>query len=268
MSAILGISAFYHDSAAALVVDGEVVCAAQEERFSRRKHDPAFPKQAIAFCLQFAGLTADQLDYVGFYEKPVIRFERLIETYLAFAPMGYLSFRKALPLWLKQKLHVPREIRRGLPGFKKRIVFLDHHQSHAASAFYPSPFDEAAILTMDGVGEWSTSCIGHGHNNKLKLQQEIRFPHSLGLLYSAFTSNLGFRVNSGEYKLMGLASFARDHSKVFGYNRRQVTRAEHWVRRCLFGIICLTNRERQILTIAKAVLCSAPSSPMNRLAIR
>ena len=207
MSAILGISAFYHDSAAALVVDGEVVCAAQEERFSRRKHDQAFPKQAIAFCLQFAGLTADQLDYVGFYEKPVIRFERLIETYLAFAPMGYLSFRKALPLWLKQKLHVPREIRRGLPGFKKRIVFLDHHQSHAASAFYPSPFDEAAILTMDGVGEWSTSCIGHGHNNKLNLQQEIRFPHSLGLLYSAFTSYLGFRVNSGEYKLMGLAPY-------------------------------------------------------------
>jgi carbamoyltransferase len=207
MSAILGISAFYHDSAAAVVVDGEVVCAAQEERFSRRKHDHAFPKQAIEFCLQFTGLSVDQLDYVGFYEKPVIKFERLIETYLAFAPTGYLSFRKAVPLWLKQKLHVPREIRRGLPGFKKPIVFLDHHQSHAASAFYPSPFDEAAILTMDGVGEWSTSCIGHGQNNKLKLQQEMRFPHSLGLLYSAFTYYLGFRVNSGEYKLMGLAPY-------------------------------------------------------------
>ena len=207
MPAILGISAFYHDSAAAIVVDGEVVCAAQEERFSRRKHDHAFPKQAIEFCLQFAGLSIDQLDYVGFYEKPVIKFERLIETYLSFAPMGYISFRKAVPLWLKQKLHVPREIRRGLPGFKKPIVFLDHHQSHAASAFYPSPFDEAAILTMDGVGEWSTSCIGHGQNNKLTLQQELRFPHSLGLLYSAFTYYLGFRVNSGEYKLMGLAPY-------------------------------------------------------------
>jgi len=207
MTAILGISALYHDSAAALVVDGEIVCAAQEERFSRRKHDSEFPKQAIDFCLQFAGLSAEQLDYVGFYEKPVIKFERLIETYLAFAPAGYRSFRQALPLWLKQKLHVPREIRRGIPGFKKRIVFLDHHQSHAASAFYPSPFDVAAILTMDGVGEWSTSCIGLGQGNKLRLQQEVRFPHSLGLLYSAFTYYLGFRVNSGEYKLMGLAPY-------------------------------------------------------------
>ena len=209
MTAILGISALYHDSAAALVVDGELVCAAQEERFSRRKHDHVFPKQSIDFCLQFAGLTADQLDHVGFYEKPVIKFERLIETYLAFAPRGYRSFRQALPLWLKQKLHVPREIRRVLPGFKKQIVFLDHHQSHAASAFFPSPFDEAAILTLDGVGEWSTSCIGYGQGNKLKLHQEIRFPHSIGLLYSAFTYYLGFRVNSGEYKLMGLAPYGK-----------------------------------------------------------
>ncbi len=213
MTTILGISAFYHDSAAALVVDGEVVCAAQEERFTRKKHDHEFPKQAIDFCLRFAGLKAEQLDYVGFYDKPVTKFERLIETYVAFAPAGYRSFRQALPLWLKQKLHVPREIRQGIVGFNKRIVFLDHHQSHAASAYYPSPFDEAAILTLDGVGEWSTSCIGHGQNNKLKLFQEIRFPHSLGLLYSAFTYYIGFRVNSGEYKLMGLAPYGEPKFK-------------------------------------------------------
>jgi len=207
MTAILGISAFYHDSAAALVLDGQIVAAAQEERFTRKKHDQEFPKQAIAFCLEFAGLTADQLDFVGFYDKPVTKFERLIETYLAFAPAGYRSFRQAVPLWLKQKLHVRREIRHGIGGFNKRIVFLEHHQSHAASAYYPSPFDEAAILTLDGVGEWSTSCIGHGQGNKLQLFKEIRFPHSLGLLYSAFTYYAGFRVNSGEYKLMGLAPY-------------------------------------------------------------
>ena len=207
MTAILGISAFYHDSAAALVLDGQIVAAAQEERFTRKKHDQEFPKQAIAFCLEFAGLTADQLDFVGFYDKPVTKFERLIETYLAFAPAGYRSFRQAVPLWLKKKLHVRREIRHGIGGFNKRIVFLDHHQSHAASAYYPSPFDEAAILTLDGVGEWSTSCIGHGQGNKLQLFKEIRFPHSLGLLYSAFTYYAGFRVNSGEYKLMGLAPY-------------------------------------------------------------
>ncbi len=213
MTAILGVSAFYHDSAAALIVDGEIVCAAQEERFTRKKHDHAFPKQASEFCLRFAGLTADQLDYVGFYEKPFTKFERLLETYLAFAPAGYRSFRQSLPTWLKQKLHVPNQIRRGIPGFNKRIVFLDHHQSHAASAYYPSPFDEAAILTVDGVGEWTTSCIGYGHGNKLKLQQEIRFPHSLGLLYSAFTYYTGFRVNSGEYKLMGLAPYGEPKFK-------------------------------------------------------
>ncbi len=213
MTIILGISAFYHDSAAALVVDGEIVAAAQEERFTRKKHDHEFPKQAIEFCLRMAGITADQLDFVGFYDKPVTKFERLIETYLAFAPAGYRSFRQALPLWLKQKLHVPREIRQGIQGFNKKIVFLDHHQSHAASAYYPSPFDEAAILTLDGVGEWSTSCIGHGQRNKLKLLQEIRFPHSLGLLYSAFTYYTGFRVNSGEYKLMGLAPYGEPNFK-------------------------------------------------------
>jgi carbamoyltransferase len=207
MTAILGISAFYHDSAAALVVDGEIVAAAQEERFTRKKHDSSFPKHAVDFCLHEAGITAKQLDYVGFYDKPLAKFERLIETYLAFAPQGYLSFRQALPLWLKQKLHIPTEIQQAIPEYRRRIVFLDHHQSHAASAFFPSPFEEAAILTLDGVGEWSTTCIGHGRGNKLSLTHEIRFPHSLGLLYSAFTQYTGFRVNSGEYKLMGLAPY-------------------------------------------------------------
>lgn len=207
MTAILGISAFYHDSAAALVVDGEIVCAAQEERFTRKKHDHQFPKQSVNFCLEFAGLRGDQLDYVGFYDKPLTKFERLVETYLSFAPAGYRSFRQAVPLWLKQKLHIPREIRQGIEGYCKRIVFLEHHQSHAASAFFPSPFKEAAILTLDGVGEWATSCVGFGKDNQLELLQETRFPHSLGLLYSAFTYFTGFRVNSGEYKLMGLAPY-------------------------------------------------------------
>jgi carbamoyltransferase len=219
MTAILGISAFYHDSAAALVVDGDIVAAAQEERFTRKKHDHNFPVNAISFCLKQAGITASDLDFVGFYDKPLTKFERLIETYLAYAPIGYRSYRQALPLWLKQKLHVPREIRDGIPGFNKRIVYIDHHQSHAASAFFPSPFEEAAVLTLDGVGEWSTSCIGHGHGNQLHLQQEIRFPHSLGLLYSAFTYYTGFRVNSGEYKLMGLAPYGEPKyvDQILGY---------------------------------------------------
>ncbi len=214
MTAILGISAFYHDSAAALVVDGQIVAAAQEERFTRKKHDHRFPKLAIDFCLRQAGIVASELDYVGFYDKPLTKFERLIETYLAFAPAGYRSFRQAMPLWLKQKLHVPREIRSGLPEYNRRIVFLDHHQSHAASAFFPSPFEEAAILTLDGVGEWSTTCVGHGQGNQIRLKQEIRFPHSLGLLYSAFTYYTGFRVNSGEYKLMGLAPYGEPKYKA------------------------------------------------------
>ncbi|MFM8253097.1 MAG: carbamoyltransferase [Planctomycetota bacterium] len=208
MTAILGISAFYHDSAAALVVDGKIVAAAQEERFTRKKHDYFFPQNAIHYCLQEAGIHPENLDYVGFYEKPLTKFERLLETYLAYAPAGYRSFRLALPLWLKQKLHLPREIRRGLgERFRGKLIFTDHHQSHAASAFFPSPFEEAAILTLDGVGEWSTTCIGAGHGNQLTLHQEIRFPHSLGLLYSAITYYLGFRVNSGEYKVMGLAPY-------------------------------------------------------------
>jgi carbamoyltransferase len=208
MTAILGISAFYHDSAAALVVDGRIVAAAQEERFTRKKHDYNFPQHAIDYCLAEAGITPDRLDYVGFYDKPLLKFERLLETYLAFAPAGFRSFVQAMPLWLKQKLHLPREIDRGLKGrYKKRYVFTDHHESHAASAFFPSPFNEAAILTLDGVGEWATATLGYGRGNKITLTHELRFPHSLGLLYSAFTYFTGFKVNSGEYKLMGLAPY-------------------------------------------------------------
>lgn len=208
MTAILGISAFYHDSAAALVVDGDIVAAAQEERFTRKKHDASFPKNAIDYCLRQASLSPAEIDYVGFYEKPLVKFERLLETYLEFAPRGFRSFLQAMPLWLKHKLHLPREMRRGLDGmYKRRFVFTDHHESHAASAFFPSPFEEAAILTIDGVGEWATATCGVGRGNKITLIEELRFPHSLGLLYSAFTYFCGFRVNSGEYKLMGLAPY-------------------------------------------------------------
>jgi carbamoyltransferase len=208
MTAILGISAFYHDSAAALVVDGRIVAAAQEERFTRKKHDEGFPKHAIDYCLAAAGLTAERLDYVGFYDKPLLKFERLLETYLAGAPRGFRSFLHAMPPWLRQKLYLPRELNRGLGHqYRKRYVFTEHHESHAASAFFPSPFEDAAILTLDGVGEWATASFGHGSGNRLTLTHELRFPHSLGLLYSAFTYFCGFRVNSGEYKLMGLAPY-------------------------------------------------------------
>jgi len=208
MTAILGISAFYHDSAAALVVDGRIVAAAQEERFSRRKHDDRFPLRAIEYCLRQGGLQPGDLDYVAYYEKPLRKFERLLETYLAYAPRGYRSFRLAMPLWLGQKLYLPRVMQRGLrQQYRGRFVFTDHHEAHAASAFFPSPFAEAAILTVDGVGEWSTTCCGQGRGNRIQLDQELRFPHSLGLLYSAFTYYTGFRVNSGEYKLMGLAPY-------------------------------------------------------------
>jgi carbamoyltransferase len=210
MTAILGISAFYHDSAAALVVDGEVVAAAQEERFSRKKHDERFPAAAVAYCLEEAGLTPEQLDYVAFYDKPFTKFERLLETYLAHAPSGFRSFLMAMPLWLKDKLFMRRGIRRNLPGATKApIVFLDHHESHAASAFFASPFDRAAVLTLDGVGEWSTASHGIGEGNRLTLTHHLKFPHSLGLLYSAFTYYCGFKVNSGEYKLMGLAPYGK-----------------------------------------------------------
>jgi len=207
---ILGISAFYHDSAAALISNGEIVAAAQEERFTRRKHDSRFPVNAIRYCLDAGRLAAESLDYVVFYEKPLQKFDRLLETYMSFAPRGFSSFSQALPIWLKQKLHLPREIRKGLDKrYDGPIIFTEHHESHAASAFFPSPFEAAAILTMDGVGEWATASIGRGQGNRIELLKDLRFPHSIGLLYSAFTYYCGFRVNSGEYKLMGLAPYGR-----------------------------------------------------------
>lgn len=210
MPSVLGISAFYHDSAAALVVDGRIVAAAQEERFSRIKHDPGFPANAIEYCLSEAGLTPSQLDYICFYEKPLLKFDRLIESYLAYAPRGFRSFLAALPVWLKKKLHLRREIRKGLGGsFTRQIIFPEHHESHAASAFFPSPYQEAAILTVDGVGEWATATWGTGQGNRIELSHELRFPHSLGMLYSAFSYFCGFKVNSGEYKLMGLAPYGQ-----------------------------------------------------------
>ena len=205
---ILGISAFYHDSAAVLLCDGEIVGAAQEERFTRKKHDPAFPNKAVEFCLGEAGITAQDVDFVAFYDKPILKFHRLLETYIAFAPVGLQSFRKAIPTWLGEKLHMRRMLTKELGCKpKNRYIFPEHHESHAASAFFPSPFEDAAIITMDGVGEWATTSIGVGEGNHVKLIREIRFPHSLGLLYSAFTYYCGFKVNSGEYKLMGLAPY-------------------------------------------------------------
>ncbi len=209
---ILGISAFYHDSAACLVRDGKIVSAAQEERFTRKKHDSAFPINAIQFCLQDSGLTVNDLDYVAYYDKPFLTFERILETYLAYAPKGIKSFIKALPLWIKKKLWMKEVIKKEL-GYDGTIVFPEHHESHAASAFYPSPFQEAAFITMDGVGEWTTTSYGVGKDNKLDILAELQFPDSLGLLYSAVTYFTGFRVNSGEYKVMGLAPYGVPKSK-------------------------------------------------------
>ena len=205
---ILGLSAFYHDSAACLLRDGEILAAAQEERFTRLKHDASFPSQATRFCLREAGIAYEDLDLVVFYEKPLLKLERLLESFLWHAPRGFPLFRISVPSWIKHKLHIPRELDRGLEGrYRGRFVFTEHHEAHAASAFYPSPFDEAAVLTLDGVGEWATGSIGHGRGRQLSLLRELRFPHSLGLLYSALTYFTGFRVNSGEYKLMGLAPY-------------------------------------------------------------
>jgi carbamoyltransferase len=220
---ILGISAFYHDSAACLVIDGEIVAAAQEERFTRIKHDYHFPVHAARYCLSEANLTASELDYVGFYDKPLLKFDRLLETYLDYSPAGFTSFLKSMPLWMSEKLWMPdlirtelakadgedddRQAKKNGKKFEWKLLFGDHHESHAASAFYPSPFDEAAILTIDGVGEWATSSIGTGKGNELTLLQELRYPNSVGLLYSAFTYYTGFKVNSGEYKVMGLAPY-------------------------------------------------------------
>src|SRR5215210_2673972 len=209
----VGISAFYHDSAAALVRDGTIVAAAQEERFTRKKHDASFPANALRYCVQEASIAWGDIDFVTFYEKPFLKFERLLETYLAFAPRGFASFRMAMPLWLKEKLFQKSLLidllRAEAPqiDWEKKLRFTEHHESHAASAFYPSPFHDAAILTMDGVGEWATTSMGIGSGNQLSLTEEIHFPHSLGLLYSAFTYYTGFKVNSGEYKVMGLAPY-------------------------------------------------------------
>ena len=205
---ILGISAYYHDSAACLVQDGRIVAAAQEERFTRKKHDYRFPANAVEFCLARGGIKTSDLDLVTFYDKPLLKFDRLLETYIAYAPSGFKLFLMGMPLWLREKLHTPRELDRGLKSqYMGRYVFTEHHESHAASAFYPSPFDESAILTLDGVGEWATGSIAHGRGNHIEMLKELRFPHSLGLLYSAFTYFTGFKVNSGEYKLMGLAPY-------------------------------------------------------------
>ena len=206
---ILGVSAYYHDAAAALVVDGKIISAAQEERFTRKKNDSDFPRHAAQFCLRHANLTPEQLDAVVFYDKPILKFARLLETYLAVAPGGWRTFPTVLSNWLGEKLDLRKAIRAELPELRRdcEILFTEHHQSHAASAFYPSPFDEAAILTIDGVGEWATTTIGHGRGSEIKMLKELRFPHSLGLVYSAFTDYCGFRINSGEYKLMGLAPY-------------------------------------------------------------
>jgi carbamoyltransferase len=222
---ILGISAFYHDSAAALVVEGQIVAAAQEERFSRQKHDARFPKNAVRYCLEQGGLKPADLDSVVFYDKPFLKFERLIETYLMFAPSGFASFRMALPLWIREKLFQKNLLASHLKELDpqqdwiEKLLFTEHHVSHAASAFYPSPFEEAAVLTMDGVGEWATTSVAHGKGNRVEILKEIHFPHSLGLLYSAFTYYTGFKVNSGEYKLMGLAPYGEPKytSKIFDH---------------------------------------------------
>ena len=203
---ILGISAYYHDSAAALLKDGEILSALQEERFTRKKHDAGFPKKAIDFCLKNAGISIENIDYVAFYDKPFIKFERILETYLAYTPFGFRSFIKAVPLWIKKKLWMKELIKKEL-NYNGKIIFPEHHESHAASAFFPSPFNEAAIVTMDGVGEWATASIGEGKGNNIFLKKEIRFPHSLGLVYNAFTYYLGFKVNNDEYKVMGLAPY-------------------------------------------------------------
>ncbi len=203
---ILGISAFYHDSAACLVQDGKIIAAAQEERFTRKKHDADYPQHAVDYCLKAGGITAKELDLVVFYEKPFLKFERLLESYMSYAPKGLFSFLKAMPVWIKQKLWIKSLIQEKL-GCEPKVIFPEHHESHAASAFYPSPYQEAAFLTADGVGEWATASYGIGKGNQLEILADIRFPHSLGLLYSAFTYYTGFRVNSGEYKLMGLAPY-------------------------------------------------------------
>jgi carbamoyltransferase len=214
---ILGISAFYHDSAACIIKNGEIIAAAQEERFTRKKHDFSFPVNAINFCLEYAGIKSNELEIVAFYDKPFLKFERILETYLTYSPVGIKSFLKAMPLWIKEKIWMKELIKKEM-NYDGRILFPEHHESHAASAFYPSPFKEAAILTMDGVGEWTTTSYGFGKDNNIELFKEIKFPHSLGLLYSAFTYYTGFKVNSGEYKVMGLAPYGEPKFKQLIYD--------------------------------------------------
>jgi carbamoyltransferase len=215
---ILGISAFYHDSAAAYIENGEIIAAAQEERFTRIKQDPGFPTQAVNHCLKYGGVELSELDAIVFYDKPLLKMERLLETYYAFSPKGLRSFLTAIPVWLKEKMFLKRMLYEELFKIgdfdkkKVKLLFPEHHLSHAASAFYPSPYEEAAIMTLDGVGEWATASIGHGKGKEISILKELKFPHSLGLLYSAFTYFLGFKVNSGEYKLMGLAPYGRHDS--------------------------------------------------------
>lgn len=225
---ILGISAYYHDSAAAYIEDGVIIAAAQEERFTRKKHDPGFPSHAVQYCLSEAGVHLSDLDAIVFYDKPLLKMERLLETYYAFSPKGLLSFLTAIPVWLKEKMFLKRMLYDELFAIGKfdkkkvKLLFPEHHLSHAASAFYPSPYDDAAILTLDGVGEWATASIGHGQGNKLSILKELKFPHSLGLLYSAFTYFLGFKVNSGEYKLMGLAPYGRHASPEVAHYKKLI----------------------------------------------
>jgi len=204
---VLGISAFFHDSAACLLRDGEIIAAAQEERFTRKKGDASFPTRAVEYCLSSAKITLADVSHVGFYDKPLLKFERILDTYLGIAPQGFRSFLAAGPLWIKEKLYQERELREALGGYSGPLLYAEHHESHAASAFYPSPFEEAAILTIDGVGEWATASIGVGTGRDIKLLRELHWPDSLGLLYSAFTYYTGFKVNSGEYKVMGLAPY-------------------------------------------------------------
>lgn len=243
---ILGISAYYHDAAACLLVDGEIVAAAQEERFTRKKHDERFPSHAIAYCLREGGISAAELDLVGFYEKPIVKFDRLLETYLSLAPRGLRSYLRAMPLWVGEKLWLSETMRREL-GSTRPPLFGDHHESHAASAFYPSPFEEAAILTMDAVGEWATASFGYGRGNDVTLLGQLRFPHSLGMLYSAFTYFAGFKVNSGEYKLMGLAPYGEP--RYVGVIRDHLVRIHDdgslWLNQDYFnycGGLTMTNR--------------------------
>lgn len=218
MRKILGISAYYHDSAAAILVDGNIIAAAQEERFTRKKHTPDFPVNAVKYCLEYSGYTIDELDAIVFYDKPLLKFERLLETYYTFSPKGLISFLKAIPVWIREKMFLKKLLHEGLAEVgqydkkKVKLLFTEHHLAHAASAFYPSPFEEAAVLTIDGVGEWATASICHGKGGKITMLKEMKFPHSVGLLYSAFTYFLGFRVNSGEYKLMGLAPYGNPHA--------------------------------------------------------